>query len=128
MVLAPLGHFGADPVPMATLAGADLISVSGSGPIGTLVTQALADAGIDARHSIAVGTYYVAAALVRFGSGLALVDEFTARAMAHPAVMASPLLPALDFGVHAAWLDDRPLSKLGMRFVEAMTAAIAARS
>ncbi len=128
MVLAPLGHFGADPVPMATLAGADLISVSGRGPIGTLVTQALADAGIDARHSIAVGTYYVAAALVRFGSGLALVDEFTARAMAHPAVMASPLLPALDFGVHAAWLDDRPLSKLGMRFVEAMTAAIAARS
>jgi hypothetical protein len=48
--------------------------------------------------------------------------------MAHPAVMASPLLPALDFGVHAAWLDDRPLSKLGMRFVEAMTTAIAARS
>lgn len=128
MLLAPAGRFESAPVAVASLAGAELISVSGSGPIGVLVAQAMAEAGIDARHNIGVGTYYVAAALVRHGSGLALVDEFTARAMAHPAVMAAPLLPPLAFGVHAAWLEDQPLSKLGARFVDAMTAAINARS
>ena len=125
MVLAPAGCFADGPVSMAALAGVDLISVSGSGPIGSIVADALASADVAARPSITVGTYYIAAALVRFGSGVTLVDEFTARAMAHPAVVASPLLPALAFGVHAAWLEDRPLSKLGTRFVAAMRAAIA---
>jgi DNA-binding transcriptional LysR family regulator len=124
MLLAPAGQFAAAPVPIAALAGVDLISVSGSGPIGSIVAEALADADIMTRPNIAVGTYYIAAALVRFGAGVALVDEFTARAMAQPAVDVLPLAPLLGFGVHAAWLDDRPVSKLGARFVEAMTSAI----
>jgi DNA-binding transcriptional LysR family regulator len=66
---------------------------------------------------VSVSTYYVAAALVRFGSGVAIVDEFTARSVARQDLDLFTLSPALRFGIHAAWLEDRPLSKLGLQFV-----------
>ncbi|WP_374285196.1 LysR family transcriptional regulator [Novosphingobium sp.] len=128
VLIAPRGRFekSRDSVAMTDLAGCELIGVSSSGPIGAIVAAAHAGAQVELREVAAVDTYYVAAALVRKGSGVAIVDEFTARATATPQIEVIPLAPPLEFGVHAAWLEDRPLSKLAGRLVEQVKAALRA--
>ncbi len=118
-LMAPKGQFGADrdAVAITELNGLDMVSVTGSGPIGDLVTRAFSKAQIEAREIVSVSTYYIAAALVRYGSGVAIVDAFTAQAMATDGLDVLQLTPELNFGVCAAWLEDRPLSKLGRKFV-----------
>lgn len=120
VLLAPHGRFAGrqTPVTIAALEGMDLIGVSNSGPIGNIVASALADALVAPREIVSVSTYYVAASLVRRGVGVALVDEFTAQSMANADVDVLQLSPSLAFAVHAVWLEDRPLSKLGLRFVK----------
>lgn len=118
-LMAPKGQFGADrdAVAITELNGLDMVSVTGSGPIGDLVTRAFSKSQIEAREIVSVSTYYIAAALVRYGSGVAIVDAFTAQAMATDGLDVLQLTPELNFGVCAAWLEDRPLSKLGSKFV-----------
>jgi DNA-binding transcriptional LysR family regulator len=126
VVIAPKGKFAASRshLTVADIREMDLIGVSSSGPIGDIVAAAHAVAQIDFREVASVDTYYIAAALVRHGSGVAIVDEFTARATASPNVELFPLTPELTFGVHAAWLEDRPLSKLALRLVDLMKATL----
>lgn len=102
---------------ISELSGLDMISVNGSGPIGDLVEATLDKAQIDVRKIISVSTYYIAAALVRFGSGIAIVDQFTARSMMSDGLEALSIAPDMQFGVHAIWLEDRPPSRLGLQFV-----------
>jgi DNA-binding transcriptional LysR family regulator len=106
------------------LSGLDMISVSGSGPIGDLVEATLEKAQVDVRKIISVSTYYIAAALVRFGSGIAIVDQFTARSMMSDGLEALSILPEMQFGVHAIWLEDRPPSRLGLQFVAEVKKAL----
>ena len=108
------------PLSIASLQGMDMISVTGSGPIGDQIAAAFENAQVDVREIVSVSTYYIAAALVRSGSGVAIVDEFTARSMASRGLELHGLTPDISFGIHAAWLEDRPLSKLGLRFVAAV--------
>jgi DNA-binding transcriptional LysR family regulator len=103
--------------PISELHGREMVSVTGSGPLGDQILTALERAQVEVRGIVSVSTYYVAAALVRFGSGVAIVDEFTARSVARQDLDLFTLSPALRFGIHAAWLEDRPLSKLGLQFV-----------
>lgn len=126
VVMAPKGRFAANRpnLTVADIREMDLIGVSSSGPIGDIVAAAHAIAQIDFREVASVDTYYIAAALVRHGSGVAIVDEFTARATASTSVELFPLTPELTFGVHAAWLEDRPLSKLAVRLVDLMKATL----
>jgi DNA-binding transcriptional LysR family regulator len=76
------------------------------------------------REIVSVSTYYIAAALVRYGSGVAIVDAFTAQAMATDSLDVLRLTPELNFGVCAVWLEDRPLSKLGTKFVGSVEAVL----
>ena len=102
---------------MAQLAGLDMIDVAASGPLGEITSAALSRAEVAFKPVASVGTYYIAAALVRFGCGVTMVDEFTAHAVGREGVKVFSLAPALEFGVHAAWLEDRPLSMLGEKFL-----------
>jgi DNA-binding transcriptional LysR family regulator len=106
------------------LNGLDMISVNGSGPIGDLVEATLEKAQVDVRKIISVSTYYIAAALVRFGSGIAIVDQFTARSMVSDGLEALSISPEMQFGVHAIWLEDRPPSRLGLQFVAEVKKAL----
>jgi DNA-binding transcriptional LysR family regulator len=101
-----------------------MISVNGSGPIGDLVEATLDKAQVDVRKIISVSTYYIAAALVRFGSGIAIVDQFTARSMVSDGLEALSISPEMQFGVHAIWLEDRPPSRLGLQFVAEVKKAL----
>ena len=127
VLLAPKGQFGVGKraVSISDLQGLDMVSVSGSGPIGDLVHRAILKAQIEVREIISVSTYYIAAALVRYGSGVAIVDGFTAQAMATDGLDVLDLEPQLNFGVCAAWLEDRPLSKLGTKFVASVEEVLA---
>ncbi|TPE64008.1 LysR family transcriptional regulator [Sandaracinobacter neustonicus] len=107
------------------LGGFDLIRLSGSGSIDTLAAGEI-EAGRVARAAISVETYYVAAALVREGAGIAVVDEFTARATAGADLDYRPLARTSTFGVYCIHLVDRPLSRVAQAFVRAMQAAIEA--
>lgn len=109
---------------MSELNGLDMISVNGSGPIGDLVEAALEKAQVDVRKIISVSTYYIAAALVRFGSGIAIVDQFTAQSMVSDGLEALSISPEMQFGVHAIWLEDRPPSRLGLQFVAEVKKAL----
>jgi len=60
---------------------------------------------------------YVAAALVRQGVGVAVVDDFTARVCVPDDLDYRPFSPPLSFGVYAVCLADRPVSRLARSFI-----------
>jgi DNA-binding transcriptional LysR family regulator len=108
-------------VDLGKLDGRDYISIVGSGPVGALLGGQLDRLDIDLHEVVSVRTFYVAAALVRQGVGIAVVDEFTARATATPELAHARLSPAIAFGVHCVWLEERPPSLACQQFIELLT-------
>ncbi|MBS0416110.1 MAG: LysR family transcriptional regulator [Proteobacteria bacterium] len=126
VLLHPKGvlESGANRVDVGRLKKQPYISLTGSGPIGILLSEELQRLEIELREVVSVRTFYVAAALVRQSVGVTIVDEFTARAMQAPNVAFSRLNPAIRFGVHCIWLEERPPSRTAQRFIEALTRVV----
>ena len=99
--------------------GRDLISLAGSGPVGALFASEVVQDDPGRSERIFVQTYYVAAALVRHGAGVAVVDEFTARAGtdADAGVQHRPFSPPIRYTIQCVHLEDRPPSKAASRFI-----------
>jgi DNA-binding transcriptional LysR family regulator len=108
-------------VDLCRLAGSDHISIVGSGPIGVLLGSELDRLEVALNEVVSVRTFYVAAALVRQGVGVAIVDEFTARATVTPDLRYTRLAPAIAFGVHCIWLEERSPSLTCLQFIELLT-------
>lgn len=125
-IVAPAGSYDRrrSHLSFADLENVDLIGVSGSGPVGATVAKALSDAGIEVREVASVDTFYIAAALARNGSGVAVVDEFTACAMSAPSLDVFRFEAGLSFGIYSATLEDRPMSKLAKQFVDQVKATL----
>jgi DNA-binding transcriptional LysR family regulator len=87
------------------LRGLDYISLTGSGPNGTLLARELERLQVQLNQVVSVRTFFVAAALVRESVGIAVIDEFTARRMMAPELEYNQLSPPIGFGVHCMWLD-----------------------
>ncbi|WP_213978961.1 LysR family transcriptional regulator [Sphingomonas sp. dw_22] len=102
----------------------DLVKLAATGSIDTLLTSEI-DPTLASRAGISVETYYVAAALVREGAGIAVVDEFTARAMVGEDLDFRPLARGSKFDVYCVHLEDRPLSRMTQDFIAAMQEAMA---
>jgi DNA-binding transcriptional LysR family regulator len=102
----------------------DMISLAGSGPVGALYASEVVQRNLVRAEGLVAQTYYIAAALVRHGAGVAIVDEFTARANQGPDLDFRPLEEAVTFGVHCIYLEDQPLSKIARAFVNALKAEI----
>ena len=102
----------------------DLVKLAGTGAIDTLLTSEIDSAAMP-RAGISVETYYVAAALVREGAGIAVVDEFTARAMVGDDLDYRPLAKGSKFDVYCIHLEDRPLSRISQDFIAAMQTSMA---
>lgn len=108
---------------METLRQFDLMRLAGNGSIDTLLNNEIGMDWTD-HAGISVETYYVAAALVREGAGIAVVDEFTARATAGTDLDFRPLARKSRFDVYCIHLVDRPLSRVAQEFIRTMQESI----
>jgi DNA-binding transcriptional LysR family regulator len=104
-------------VPLSWFEGRDIIGQSAKGPVGDLFTGTLAALGVTVHEVVSVHVFYLAAALVRQGAGVAVVDAPTALAVRDTSVDVRPLDPPLRFRICALHLEDRPLSKLAESFL-----------
>lgn len=93
------------------------ISPVRSGPIGELLAAELDRLEVNLTETISARTYYIAAALVRAGLGMAIVDNFTAEAYLAAGLANRPLQPALTFNVNAVHLESRPPPRAAADFL-----------
>lgn len=106
-----------DRIPLKQLDGQDMIGLTVGGPVGNLFDSELRREGVSVREVVSNQTFYVAAALVHYGAGMAVVDEFTARADADADVLHRPFSPPIRYTIQCVHLDDRPPSKAASRFI-----------
>jgi len=105
----------------------NFITLANSGPVGNLFSSETVGQDLELRERVSVRTFYVAAGLVRAGAGIAVIDEFTARATGGDDLDFRPLDPPITFPVHAIWLADRPPTRLGSAFISALATALEAK-
>lgn len=113
-------------IELPQLVGHPFITLAASGPIGQLFAQELERLGIELQEVASARTFYIAAALVRAGVGLSVVDNFTAEASLADGLAMRPLKPSLTFDVHAMHLLDRPPSALASEFLGVLREVIEA--
>lgn len=94
------------------------VSTTASGPQGTLLANELTRRDIALDEVASSRTFFVAAALVRSGVGMTVVDSFTARASGGPGVATRPLDPPLRFDVFAVYLESCPPSRDALAFLK----------
>jgi DNA-binding transcriptional LysR family regulator len=111
-------------VTLAELAGKPFISPVQSGPIGQLLSAELNRLEVALDEVVSARTFYIAAALVRAGVGLTVVDRFTAQATVGPGIGFRAIRPSLTFDVYAAYLENRPPSALAGEFLDELSRAI----
>lgn len=118
MCLLPAGHALAArrSVSARDLNGVPLISFNATLPIGFETESAFAEAGAMRRIGVEVGQTFVAAALVRAGAGIAVVDQLSLGALASDLV-ARPFLPRRFVRLFAITRPERP-SLLAKQFAE----------
>jgi len=116
-----------DEVSLDMVRGHKLIRLTDEGAVGSLM-EAQLDNAMNMTSSITVQTYYIAAALVRHGVGLAIVDEFTARANLSEDLDFRPFTKRAEYPIYCIHLDDRPLSKLSRDFIRSLTKTLSSIS
>ena len=116
---------GTAPVPLEALASRDFISLIHSGPLGNLFNDAVERLGLVLNDAITINTMYIAASLVRQGLGVALVDDFTARAYSGDELEYRQVVPRLGFGIHCIYLADRPLSRFMKQVIQILGSSMA---
>ncbi|NZA27251.1 LysR family transcriptional regulator [Luteimonas sp. SJ-92] len=104
-------------VPLDLLDGRDMVGLTTGGPVGDLFAGEVRRHNVSIREVVSNQTFYIAAALTRCGAGMAVVDEFTARASVDGATAFRPFDPAIRFKVECVHLEDRPPSKAADAFV-----------
>ena len=100
------------------------VGCSQSGPLGDLFTKEVDRLGLAFDEVVSARTFYVAAALVKAGVGMAVVDSFTATAMLAPGLAYRPIRPSIAFDVHAMFLENRPPSTLAQAFLDQVSRTI----
>ena len=106
-------------IPLSRLDGQDMIGLTVGGPVGDLFNDELRRHDVQVREVVSNQTFYVAAALTRYGAGMAVVDEFTARAgsSVDTGVLHRPFSPPIRYTIQCVHLDDRPPSKAASQFI-----------
>lgn len=120
---------GAPPrIPLEDLAGRPLVSLAASGPLGQLFANEVERLGIELDEVVSARTFHIAAALVRRGVGMTVVDNLTARSSLAPGLAMRPLQNRLTFDLHAMYLLERPPTALGTAFLKLLARTIDALS
>lgn len=111
---------------LGELAGKPFITLAASGPVGHLFTTEVERIGLELDEIVSARTFYIAAALVRTGVGMTVVDNLTAEACLAPGMAMRPLKPSLTFDINAMHLLDRPPSALASDFLAVLGTVIEA--
>jgi DNA-binding transcriptional LysR family regulator len=104
-------------VSLQVLHGRDLVGLTTGGPVGELLNRELQRHDVVVNEVVSNQTFYIAAELARHGVGMAVVDEFTARAGGDPALLCRRFSPALRFRVQCVHLEDHPPPEAARRFL-----------
>jgi DNA-binding transcriptional LysR family regulator len=107
-------------IELQCLQGRRFISLAASGPTGRIFTQELQRLELELDEVVSARTFYIAAALVRQGVGMTVVDSFTAQACLAPGLAMRPLKPRITFDIHAMFLINRPLGALATEFLKTL--------
>lgn len=131
MLMFRRGEFGETPparLDLKELETRDYIGSGATGPVSEIFNAEVEERGLSIHEPITCSTFYMAASLARNGVGVAVVDEFTARAEPSDLVDFRPLTSPLTFGVYCMHLEDRPLSNLSESFVKVLREVLADKS
>jgi len=109
----------------AELARYPLISFSRERPIGALIEQAYAQAGLRRSIAIEVTQSWTACALVQAGSGVAVVDGFALLGGMFADLVARPMHPGIRIAGRLLRPRHRPMSRLASAFVEEFEKVVA---
>lgn len=93
------------------------IDISDSGPLGDLLWTRMLEENIQMHSSIKVQTYFIAARIVAQGSGICIVDKFTASANLPDNVGFASFMPKMNFEVSMVHLEGQPLSVAAIDFM-----------
>uniref|UniRef100_UPI0035CA8CDA LysR family transcriptional regulator n=1 Tax=uncultured Sphingomonas sp. TaxID=158754 RepID=UPI0035CA8CDA len=94
------------------------VNTTTSGPQGRMLSNELTRRDLVLNDVASSQTFFVAAALVRAGAGMTIVDSFTAQAAMTPGLATRPLDPPLRFDVFAVYLENRPPSRRALAFLK----------
>lgn len=96
----------------------DYVSIEDSGPLSDLLDLRLQEKGISYQSSIITQTYFVARNMVALGSGVAIVDDCTAKSNRPKNVKYKGFNPPIKYSVKALHLSDRNLSSATQKFLK----------
>jgi DNA-binding transcriptional LysR family regulator len=126
VLVAPRGQgFDEDRrIRLEEIEGRPFIGLSNRGPLGRLLTKKLTESGARFHSSISAETYQMALALVAHGTGVAIVDEITARSVQMEKLSLMRIDPPLHFNIALMHAEAEPPSVLTQRFVAHLRAHI----
>lgn len=108
----------ADRLKLEDLQGHDFVSIEASGPLGDILSERLAMEESSFNAKIIAQTYFVARNMVGLGGGIAIVDSLTAKSNGPGNIEYKGFSPPMKFAVKALYVEDRPLSKAYLDFLE----------
>ena len=119
VVMYPKSLFPEQPssLSLADLQDLPFIDISDSGPLGDLLWTRMLEANVQMHSTIKVQTYFIAARIVAQGSGICIVDKFTASANFPDNVGFASFDPKMNFEVSLVHLEGQPLSVAATDFI-----------
>lgn len=106
-----------DAFTLEQLADHEFIDISDSGPLGDLLWTRMMEENIPISARVKVQTYFIAARMVAHGSGVCVVDKFTAEGNASDEIAFASFSPKLTFNVSLLHLENRGLSTVAESFI-----------
>jgi len=100
------------------LEGRDFVNLNARSPLGQILATRIESSDIQLRTVANVETYQMAKALVAHGTGVALIDEITARSSGHDQVVAYYLDPPLPFEICIMRTVSDPFTVITQRFID----------
>ena len=93
------------------------ISMGSEDPLGLAFDEACRRAALELTSKLRVRTYHIARSLAESGSGIAVIDQYTALAGDTRRLAIRPLRPAISFSVKAMWANSAPQTIVGQRLL-----------
>ncbi|WP_252176305.1 LysR family transcriptional regulator [Endozoicomonas sp. 4G] len=120
----PLFPEAPDSLTLADLKHLPFIDIGDSGPLGDLLWTRMHENAVQIHSTIKVQTYFIAARMVAWGSGVCIVDKYTASANLSENVSYASLSPGMAFDVSLVHLESKPLSVAATDFMSCFNQAI----